>query len=141
MDKILVLIRISFCEKGNRDVFSRLEGLSESDTIFLTVEVKSTFAFENQMLPFEGKPVGYGYNSSLLKYLTILLMFSCRSIPYFETSAANGQNVDKAVETLLDLIMKRMEQCVDKSQLSDTANGGSSGKLVSSKSDEKKCAC
>ncbi|KAM6470479.1 ras-related protein Rab-27B isoform 1-T1 [Liasis olivaceus] len=63
------------------------------------------------------------------------------SIPYFETSAATGQNVDKAVETLLDLIMKRMEQCVDKSQISDTANGGSSGKLVSSKSDEKKCAC
>ncbi|KAK9408654.1 ras-related protein Rab-27B [Crotalus adamanteus] len=62
-------------------------------------------------------------------------------IPYFETSAATGQNVDKAVETLLDLIMKRMEQCVDKSQLSDTANGGSSGKLVSSKSEEKKCAC
>ncbi|ETE68623.1 Ras-related protein Rab-27B, partial [Ophiophagus hannah] len=62
-------------------------------------------------------------------------------IPYFETSAASGQNVEKAVETLLDLIMKRMEQCVDKSQLSDTANGGSSGKLVSSKSDEKKCAC
>ncbi|XP_029141983.1 ras-related protein Rab-27B [Protobothrops mucrosquamatus] len=62
-------------------------------------------------------------------------------IPYFETSAATGQNVDKAVETLLDLIMKRMEQCVDKSQLSDTANGGNSGKLVSSKSEEKKCAC
>uniref|UniRef100_A0A8V5HG58 Probable ribosome biogenesis protein RLP24 n=1 Tax=Melopsittacus undulatus TaxID=13146 RepID=A0A8V5HG58_MELUD len=36
-------------------------------------------------------------------------------IPYFETSAANGNNVSKAIETLLDLIMKRMERCVDKS--------------------------
>ncbi|KFW09371.1 Ras-related protein Rab-27B, partial [Eurypyga helias] len=40
-------------------------------------------------------------------------------IPYFETSAATGQNVEKAVDTLLDLIMKRMEQCVDKTQVSD----------------------
>uniref|UniRef100_A0A8C0GNV1 small monomeric GTPase n=1 Tax=Chelonoidis abingdonii TaxID=106734 RepID=A0A8C0GNV1_CHEAB len=63
------------------------------------------------------------------------------SIPYFETSAATGQNVDKAVEMLLDLIMKRMEQCVDKTQVSDTANGGSSGKLDSAKPEEKKCAC
>ncbi|XP_003223711.2 ras-related protein Rab-27B isoform X1 [Anolis carolinensis] len=62
-------------------------------------------------------------------------------IPYFETSAATGQNVEQAVETLLDLIMKRMEQCVDKSQASDTANGGSSGKLASGKSEEKRCAC
>ncbi|KFZ60122.1 RB27B protein, partial [Podilymbus podiceps] len=62
-------------------------------------------------------------------------------IPYFETSAATGQNVEKAVDTLLDLIMKRMEQCVDKTQVSDTANGGSSGKLESAKPEEKKCAC
>ncbi|XP_072716428.1 ras-related protein Rab-27B isoform X2 [Ciconia boyciana] len=62
-------------------------------------------------------------------------------IPYFETSAATGQNVEKAVDTLLDLIMKRMEQCVDKTQVSDTANGGSSGKLDSAKPEEKKCAC
>uniref|UniRef100_A0A663NCC0 small monomeric GTPase n=1 Tax=Athene cunicularia TaxID=194338 RepID=A0A663NCC0_ATHCN len=62
-------------------------------------------------------------------------------IPYFETSAATGQNVEKAVDTLLDLIMKRMEQCVDKTQASDTANGGSSGKLEPVKPEEKKCAC
>ncbi|XP_018598829.1 ras-related protein Rab-27A-like isoform X1 [Scleropages formosus] len=36
-------------------------------------------------------------------------------IPYFETSAATGHNVSQAVELLLDLIMKRMERCVDKS--------------------------
>ncbi|XP_019359791.1 PREDICTED: ras-related protein Rab-27A isoform X2 [Gavialis gangeticus] len=35
-------------------------------------------------------------------------------IPYFETSAANGANVSKAVETLLDLIMKRMERNLGK---------------------------
>lgn len=32
------------------------------------------------------------------------------SIPYFETSAVTGVDVDKAVTTLLDLVMKRMEQ-------------------------------
>ncbi|KAM7239560.1 hypothetical protein CapIbe_009055 [Capra ibex] len=36
-------------------------------------------------------------------------------VPYFETSAANGTNINQAIETLLDLIMKRMERCVDKS--------------------------
>ncbi|XP_028658386.1 ras-related protein Rab-27B isoform X2 [Erpetoichthys calabaricus] len=61
-------------------------------------------------------------------------------IPYFETSAATGLDVDKAVITLLDLIMKRMEQCVDKTA-SETANGGGSGKLDSVQAPEKKCAC
>lgn len=32
------------------------------------------------------------------------------NIPYFETSAATGADVDKAVVTLLELVMKRMEQ-------------------------------
>lgn len=32
------------------------------------------------------------------------------SIPYFETSAVSGVDVDQAVTTLLDLVMKRMEQ-------------------------------
>nr|XP_045234213.1 ras-related protein Rab-27B isoform X1 [Macaca fascicularis] len=62
-------------------------------------------------------------------------------IPYFETSAATGQNVEKAVETLLDLIMKRMEQCVEKTQIPDTVNGGNSGKLDGEKPPEKKCVC
>ncbi|ELK05591.1 Ras-related protein Rab-27B [Pteropus alecto] len=62
-------------------------------------------------------------------------------ILYFETSAATGQNVEKAVETLLDLIMKRMEQCVEKTQVLDTVNGGNSGKLDGEKPAEKKCAC
>ncbi|XP_061409878.1 ras-related protein Rab-27A-like isoform X2 [Lethenteron reissneri] len=36
-------------------------------------------------------------------------------MPYFETSARTGNNVVPAVETLLGLIMKRMERCIDKS--------------------------
>ncbi|CAL1615800.1 unnamed protein product [Knipowitschia caucasica] len=32
------------------------------------------------------------------------------SVPYFETSAMTGTDVDKAVTTLLGLVMKRMEQ-------------------------------
>ena len=34
-------------------------------------------------------------------------------IPYFETSAATGQNVARTVETLLDLVMVRMHKIVE----------------------------
>ncbi|KAK9720651.1 Ras family [Popillia japonica] len=36
---------------------------------------------------------------------------------YLETSAATGQNVSRAVETLLDRVMVRMESAVDKAML------------------------
>lgn len=36
---------------------------------------------------------------------------------YLETSAATGQNVERAVEILLDRVMRRMEASVDKSPL------------------------
>lgn len=39
-------------------------------------------------------------------------------LPYVETSAATGHNVDNAVNILLDLVMKRMEEVVDKSTIS-----------------------
>lgn len=45
------------------------------------------------------------------------------SLPYFETSAATGQNVVKAVELLLDNVMMRMEQSVDKTGMSLARNG------------------
>lgn len=64
-------------------------------------------------------------------------------VPYFETSAANGQNVNQAVDVLLDLIMKRMERCVDKSWIPDgtvRVNGPTSTDL-SEGSDRSKCAC
>nr|XP_002131139.1 ras-related protein Rab-27A-like [Ciona intestinalis] len=38
-------------------------------------------------------------------------------LPYMETSAATGHNVDKAVSMLLDLVMKRMDEVVDKTML------------------------
>uniref|UniRef100_A0A4W5M7E0 small monomeric GTPase n=1 Tax=Hucho hucho TaxID=62062 RepID=A0A4W5M7E0_9TELE len=61
-------------------------------------------------------------------------------IPYFETSAATGSEVDRAVITLLDLVMKRMEQCVDK-PTAEPANGGGATKLEDAAPDQKKCAC
>ncbi|XP_054162722.1 ras-related protein Rab-27A-like isoform X2 [Oppia nitens] len=36
-------------------------------------------------------------------------------LKYFETSAASGQNVSKSVETLLDLVMTRMQRVVETS--------------------------
>lgn len=38
-------------------------------------------------------------------------------LEYLETSAATGHNVAKAVELLLDLVMKRMDNAVDKAML------------------------
>uniref|UniRef100_A0A1I8JPX3 Small monomeric GTPase n=1 Tax=Macrostomum lignano TaxID=282301 RepID=A0A1I8JPX3_9PLAT len=53
------------------------------------------------------------------------------NIPYVETSAATGYKVTDAVEKLLDLVMLRIEQSVDKSQLpikrSNKRNVGSLG--------------
>lgn len=49
--------------------------------------------------------------------------------------------MENAVATLLDLIMKRMEQCVDKPPGADAANGAGSAKLDSAKAEEKRCAC
>ncbi|NWH70944.1 RB27B protein, partial [Piaya cayana] len=64
-------------------------------------------------------------------------------VPYLETSAATGQNVEEAVDTLLDLIMKRMESCVATKKLhsSHVANGDTSATLEATKAPEKKCSC
>ena len=68
------------------------------------------------------------------------LVFCPHRIPYFETSAATGAEVDQAVVTLLDLVMKRMEQCVDKPP-AEPANGNGATKLSPAQPNEKKCAC
>ncbi|XP_067886791.1 ras-related protein Rab-27B [Heterodontus francisci] len=62
-------------------------------------------------------------------------------IPYFETSAATGTGIDTSIIALLDLIMKRMDQSVDKSQIPDSVNGGSTQNLEATDPNEKKCAC
>ena len=64
-------------------------------------------------------------------------------IQYFETSAANGQNVNQAVDLLLDLIMKRMERCVDKSWIPDgtVRVNGNANADVTDGSEKSKCAC
>ncbi|XP_060524686.1 ras-related protein Rab-27A isoform X1 [Cylas formicarius] len=43
-------------------------------------------------------------------------------LPYLETSAATGQNVARAVETLLERVMIRMELAVDSALLPDSRN-------------------
>lgn len=51
------------------------------------------------------------------------VMTSVASLPYFETSAATGQNVAKAVDCLLDQVMLRMEKSIDKAHLLGVRNG------------------
>ncbi|XP_041356388.1 ras-related protein Rab-27A-like [Gigantopelta aegis] len=64
-------------------------------------------------------------------------------LPYFETSAATGQNVSKAVECLLDLVMTRMEKCVDKSHMpwGGVRNGRLSKAEMGETKNEGGCAC
>uniref|UniRef100_A0A8D1C2N3 small monomeric GTPase n=9 Tax=Boreoeutheria TaxID=1437010 RepID=A0A8D1C2N3_PIG len=65
-------------------------------------------------------------------------------IPYFETSAANGTNVSLAIETLLDLIMKRMERCVDKSWIPEgvvRSNGHTSADPLNEEKEKGSCGC
>lgn len=50
--------------------------------------------------------------------MTAYLLFR---MPYFETSAATGQNVAACVEKLLELVMVRMDQAVDKNRRSGAA--------------------
>ncbi|KAK7832688.1 hypothetical protein U0070_026884 [Myodes glareolus] len=67
----------------------------------------------------------------------------CR-IPYFETSAANGTNINQAIEMLLDLIMKRMERCVDKSWIPEgvvRSNGHTSADQLSAEKEKGLCGC
>ncbi|ERE76608.1 ras-related protein Rab-27A-like protein [Cricetulus griseus] len=65
-------------------------------------------------------------------------------IPYFETSAANGTNISQAIEMLLDLIMKRMERCVDKSWIPEgvvRSNGHTSADQLSEEKEKGICGC
>uniref|UniRef100_A0A2K5ZTC9 small monomeric GTPase n=1 Tax=Mandrillus leucophaeus TaxID=9568 RepID=A0A2K5ZTC9_MANLE len=65
-------------------------------------------------------------------------------IPYFETSAANGTNISQAIEMLLDLIMKRMERCVDKSWIPEgvvRSNGHASMDQLNEEKEKGACGC
>ncbi|ELV13178.1 Ras-related protein Rab-27A [Tupaia chinensis] len=65
-------------------------------------------------------------------------------IPYFETSAATGTNISQAIEMLLDLIMKRMERCVDKSWIPEgvvRSNGHASADQFSEQKEKGACGC
>lgn len=65
-------------------------------------------------------------------------------VPYFETSAANGTNINQAIETLLDLIMKRMERCVDKSWIPEgvvRSNGHTSADQLNEVKEKGSCGC
>lgn len=65
-------------------------------------------------------------------------------LPYIETSAASGQNVESAVSQLLDAVMKRMEVAVDSSRL--PGRRGRSKGLLMNEDDEAeemdtRCSC
>jgi len=70
-------------------------------------------------------------------------VYLINSLPYFETSAATGQNVSKAVDCLLNLVMLRIEAAVDKSDLLGTRAAGdkSKTKLTAEDIPGSGCAC
>lgn len=45
-------------------------------------------------------------------------------IKYYETSAKSGENVNEAIEVLLESVMERMEKCVDKATLPPGLSNG-----------------
>lgn len=59
------------------------------------------------------------------------------SIPYFETSAVTGVDVERSVTSLLDLVMKRMEQSTHGARTSEP-NGS---REVEEASVRRGCAC
>ncbi|XP_024255869.1 ras-related protein Rab-27B [Oncorhynchus tshawytscha] len=61
-------------------------------------------------------------------------------IPYFETSSATGTEVDQAVTTLLDLVMRRMEQSTE-GPASEAANGSAATNDTAETSTSRRCAC
>uniref|UniRef100_T1JG14 small monomeric GTPase n=1 Tax=Strigamia maritima TaxID=126957 RepID=T1JG14_STRMM len=62
---------------------------------------------------------------------------------YFETSACTGQNVSKAIDKLLDMVMVRMEQAVDK-RLPNRGGSGNATLVPNGRSvnrSRSQCAC
>ncbi|XP_074613153.1 ras-related protein Rab-27A-like isoform X1 [Acropora palmata] len=67
-------------------------------------------------------------------------------LKYFETSALSGHNVSKSVEALLDQVMRRMENCVDKDTLpnnvlNNNPNRGTKLREVDEANDESQGGC
>ncbi|XP_061837122.1 ras-related protein Rab-27B-like [Nerophis lumbriciformis] len=62
-------------------------------------------------------------------------------IPYFETSSVTGTDVDKAVRTLLDMVMKRMEQSVHGSHSCQDNGLTASRQVVQEATAWRRCAC
>lgn len=48
---------------------------------------------------------------------------SAFSVAYFETSAANGQNVEKAVDCLLEMVMQRIQTAAEQQQMLLNSSG------------------
>ncbi|KAM3868008.1 ras-related protein Rab-27B-like [Diretmus argenteus] len=62
-------------------------------------------------------------------------------IPYFETSASTGEEVEKAVTKLLDLVMKRMEQSADGGPGSEPNGSPVSSHEAEEAPVRRRCAC
>lgn len=68
------------------------------------------------------------------EWLKCILHFS---IPYFETSAVTGVDVERSVTALLDLVMKRMEQSSYGGRTSEPTGSGE----VEEATVRRRCAC
>ncbi|GFT06727.1 ras-related protein Rab-27A [Nephila pilipes] len=64
-------------------------------------------------------------------------------LPYFETSAVTGQNVNKVFDTLLDMVMMRIQKTVDSTTLPGRRRGAPGVQVEDSRapSQPRSCAC
>ncbi|XP_068631311.1 ras-related protein Rab-27A [Battus philenor] len=63
------------------------------------------------------------------------------NLPYLETSAKTGQNIDRAIEILLDKVMLRMENSVEYAMLCASGRRRQSLQKLQAKQDKKFCSC
>lgn len=78
---------------------------------------------------------------NLIFYSIVIINFSFFRLVYFETSALTGQNVTKAVETLLELIMIRMESTVDRAMLPMLKNRADNVHIEDATNNKHRCQC
>uniref|UniRef100_H2Z1J0 Uncharacterized protein n=1 Tax=Ciona savignyi TaxID=51511 RepID=H2Z1J0_CIOSA len=104
----------------------------------------NTFNFNTNYILL-GKKLIQSFGLTTQKHLCLTTRYVCFRIPYVETSAATGENVEYAVGHLLDLVMKRMRDYVSHMEQEDNQGSSShpepSQRLDSETNKKSSCPC
>ena len=80
---------------------------------------------------------------NLFEWVNNYDLYCCSRFPYFETSALTGQNVTKAFDTLLGMVMLRIQKTVDGQNLPSRRRGAPNLELDANNAQptKKPCEC